>query len=35
MRQALKMAQGYDLDVKLVSYRVPSRAIVQMAEDFA
>lgn len=34
MRRALKMAEGFDLDVKLVSYGVPSRAIVQMVEDF-
>ena len=34
MRRALKMALGFGLDVKLVSYGMPSRAIVQMAEDF-
>ena len=34
MRRALEMARGHDLDVKLVSYGVPSREIVQMAKDF-
>ena len=33
MRRALKMALGFDLDVKLVSYGTPSRAILQMAEE--
>ena len=28
------MAEGFDLDVKLVSYGAPSRAIVKMAKDF-
>jgi hypothetical protein len=35
MRRALEMMSGYGLDVRLVSYGTPSRAIVQMAEDFA
>ena len=34
MRRALKMALGFDLDVRLVSYGTPSRAILQIAEDF-
>jgi hypothetical protein len=34
MRRALEMVSGFDLDVKLVSYRTPSRAIMQMAKDF-
>jgi hypothetical protein len=35
MRRALKMMLGFDLDVKLVSYRPPSKEIMQMAEEFA
>jgi hypothetical protein len=34
MRRALEMMWGFDLDVKLVSYGTPSRAILQMAEHF-
>ena len=34
MRRALEMMRGVDLDVRLVSYGTPSRAIVQMAKDF-
>jgi hypothetical protein len=34
IRRALKMSLGFDLDVKLVSYGTPSRAILRMAEDF-
>jgi hypothetical protein len=30
----LEMMSGFALDVKLVSYRTPSRAILQMADDF-
>jgi hypothetical protein len=33
MRRALRMMLGFDLDVRLVSYRTPSRAILRMAED--
>ena len=35
MRRALEMMSGFALDVKLVSYGTPSRAILQMARDFA
>ena len=34
MQRALKMMQGFDLDVRLVSYGTPSKAIVQIAERF-
>ena len=34
MRRALEMMSGFDLDVRLVSYGTPSRAILQMAEHF-
>ena len=34
MRRALEMMSGFALDVRLVSYRTPSRAILQMAKDF-
>ena len=34
MRRALKIMSGFDLDVRLVSYGAPSRAIVQLAENF-
>jgi hypothetical protein len=34
MQRALKMMSGFDLDVRLVSHGMPSRAIVQMAENF-
>ena len=34
MRRALEMASGFLLDVRLVSYGAPSRAILQVAEDF-
>ena len=35
MRRALKMMSGFALDVRLVSYGTPSRAILQLAGDFA
>ena len=35
MRRAIEMMSGFALDVKLVSYGTPSRAITQMARDFA
>ena len=35
MRRALKMTAGFDLDVKLVSYRSPSRGLLQLADDFS
>jgi hypothetical protein len=28
------MMSGFELDVKLVSYRAPSRVILKMAKDF-
>ncbi len=28
------MMSGFDLDVKLVSYRSPSQGLLQLAEDF-
>ena len=34
MRRALEMMSGFELDVKLVSYRSPSQGILQMAKDF-
>src|SRR5664279_4550527 len=34
MRRALEMMSGFELDVKLVSYRSLSRAILQLAKDF-
>ena len=34
MRRALQMTLGFDLDVRLVSFGAPSRAILQMAQDF-
>ena len=34
MRRALEMMSGFELDVRLVSYRAPSRALLQMAKDF-
>jgi hypothetical protein len=34
MRRALEMMWGFDLDVRLVSYGTPSRAILQVAQDF-
>ena len=34
MRRALEMMSGFELDVRLVSYGTPSRAILQMAEHF-
>jgi hypothetical protein len=34
MRRALKMMTGFKLDVRLVSYGTPSRAILQIAQDF-
>ncbi len=35
IRRALEMMLGFTLDVRLVSYGTPSRAILQMARDFA
>jgi hypothetical protein len=34
MRRALEMMSDFDLDVKLVSYRSPSRGLQQLAEEF-
>jgi hypothetical protein len=34
-RRSLKMMREFDLDVRLVSYRAPSRALLQVAEEFA
>jgi hypothetical protein len=34
IRRALEMMSGFALNVRLVSYGMPSRAILQMAEDF-
>jgi hypothetical protein len=34
MRRSLDMVSGFALDVRLVSYGTPSRAILQMAEEF-
>jgi hypothetical protein len=34
MRRALKMMSGFELNVRLVSYRTPSEALLQMAKDF-
>ena len=34
MRRSLELMVESDLDVRLVSYGAPSRAIVQIAEDF-
>lgn len=34
MRRALTMMSGFDLDVKLVSYRSPSRGLMKLAEEF-
>ncbi len=34
MRRALEMMSGFDLDVKLVSYRSPSQGFLQLAEDY-
>jgi hypothetical protein len=34
MRRALEMMSGFELDVRLVSYRTPSWAILLMAKDF-
>lgn len=33
--RALEMVREFDLDVKLVTYATPSRAIMQMAEHFS
>jgi hypothetical protein len=35
MRRTLQMMSEFALDVRLVSYGTPSRAILQMAGDFA
>jgi len=34
MRRALQMMSGFDLDVRLVSYRSPSRGLEKLAEEF-
>jgi hypothetical protein len=34
IRRALQMMSGFDLDVRLVSYGVPSQALLQIAQDF-
>jgi hypothetical protein len=34
MRRALQMMRGFDLDVKVVSYAMPSMALSQMAAEF-
>jgi hypothetical protein len=34
MRQALGMFSGFNINVKLVSYRTPSRQLLQLAGDF-
>jgi hypothetical protein len=34
IRRALQIMSGFDLDVKLVSYGVPSRALLQIVQDF-
>jgi hypothetical protein len=34
MRRALQLAAGFNLDVRIVSYREPSRALVQLCEEF-
>jgi protein-tyrosine phosphatase len=35
MRRALKLGSGFDLEVKLVSYRKPSEALLQTAQEFS
>ena len=35
VRRALNIVSGFDLDVRLVSYRTPSSEILQIAKDFA
>jgi hypothetical protein len=34
VRRALKLMSGFNLDVKLISYREPSKDILRLAEDF-
>jgi hypothetical protein len=34
MRRSLEMMSGLALDVRLVSYGTPSRAILKMAKEF-
>jgi len=34
MRRALTSAQGFDLDVRLVSYRAPTRAMLALEAEF-
>ena len=34
IRRALQMMSGFDLDVRLVSYGAPARALLQLARDF-
>ena len=34
MRRALKLASGFDLDLRLVSYGAPSQGLLQMVQDF-
>jgi hypothetical protein len=35
MRRALSLMSGSDLNAKIVSFGTPSRAILQMAEEFS
>ncbi len=35
VRRALRLVQGFALDVRLVSYGAPSQEMIQLAEDFA
>jgi hypothetical protein len=35
MRRAFQLAASYDLDVRIVSYGEPSRALVQLSGEFA
>lgn len=34
LRRALNLASQFALDVKIVSYRIPSNEIVELADDF-
>ncbi len=34
MRRAFRLAVGYNLDVRIVSYGTPSRTLVQVSEEF-
>jgi hypothetical protein len=35
MRRALKLATGFDLDVRLVSYRRPTSELIKLADEFS